>query len=62
MPLFANLYLIVMYLEFTEHVPADDNVVTECCHMYVLMERVVVMVLDPFFLKEVVPLIVRLLL
>jgi hypothetical protein len=51
-----------MYLEFTEHVPADDNVVPECCHMYVLMGRAIVMVLDPFFLKEVVPLIVHLLL
>jgi hypothetical protein len=52
----------VMYLDFTEHVPAEDNVVTECCHVYVLMGRAVAMVLDPFFLKEVVHLIVHLLL
>jgi hypothetical protein len=29
-----------------------DNVVTECSHVYVLMGRAIVMVLDPFFLKR----------
>jgi hypothetical protein len=52
MLLFANLYLIVMYLEFIEHVLTDDNVVTECSHVYVLMGRVVAMLLDLFFLKR----------
>jgi hypothetical protein len=38
-----------MYLELAEHVPADDNVVMKCCHVYVFMGCDVGMVLDLFF-------------